>query len=151
MIQNSNIFLFADDIKIFRPIKTNKCCALLQDDISRIERYMDANQLSMSIHKSAVIHIMPRKNSKFNYTFNNQILPKAQKIRDLGVLIDENLTFKDHIANITTRAHKMSMIMRKIFPAKTKAFYLKLFSTYFARVFHERFFAATSNNTGKRN
>ena len=47
--------------------------------------------------KSECIHF-GRRNQNLQYSFSNGIIPTVHLIRDLGLIVDDNLNFKDHVA-----------------------------------------------------
>ena len=70
--------------------------------------------------KCKVIHF-GRHNPNYSYLMNNTELNTVDKERDLGVTFDPNLSFVDHVADITKRANmKLGMIKRSFRFLKTK-------------------------------
>jgi len=51
-------------------------------------------------------------------------------IRDLGVIIDNRLTFKDHVTSIVTRAHVRAMRLWRCFLCKDMDVLMRAFITY---------------------
>ena len=49
---------------------------------------------------------------------------------DLGVLIDSNLCFSDHISNITGKAHQRACLILRCFTSKDRIMLVKAFITY---------------------
>ena len=44
VIHNSSIFMYADDVKLFRPLKSSEECSLLQDDLNRLVIWCQSNR-----------------------------------------------------------------------------------------------------------
>ena len=57
-------------------------------------------------------------------------LPTTSTIRDLGVIVDNRLRFKDHITSIVTRAHVRAMQIWHCFLCKEIDVLMKAFITY---------------------
>ena len=105
VVLHSSIRVFADDVKIYRPISNIYDMQLLQSDLISICAWFNANYLSIAVNKCAVLHLNSRYNQNYNYSINGTILPNVTQIRDLGVIIDDNLTFLPHINSIVNKAN----------------------------------------------
>jgi len=57
-------------------------------------------------------------------------LHTVHNVRDLGVLIDSHLTFRDHINSIVSRGHLRSMQIWRCFLCKDGSILCKAFTTY---------------------
>jgi hypothetical protein len=114
IFQSSEILLYADDMKIFRVIKSSTDCALLQDDLNRLCDYCKNNHLHLNIEKCCSI-TFSRKRSRVmhQYSLNGRPILKVDEIKDLGVYLDSGLLFNFHINYIKSKAYKMlGFIMR---------------------------------------
>lgn len=90
--------LFADDFKISRRIKTPLDCVLLQNDIDNISRWASLNCLEFNVDKCCKITFHRTKNPiLFDYKLNGISLNRVRQIKDLGVWLDEQLTFRTHL------------------------------------------------------
>jgi hypothetical protein len=115
----SHIKLFADDTKLFREVSTAEDCKLLQDDIDTMEIW--ANKWLLRFHplKCKVLRL-GRRPPEFEYTMHG---PNADKItlaetdseKDLGVYIDNQLSFRTHIDEITSKANRIAGLIRRSF------------------------------------
>ena len=105
---HSKILLFADDMKIFRSIKTINDCNLLQEDLCRLISYCDDNHLYLNINKCNIITFTRKKDPIiFNYKLENNLVTRQSVIRDLGVYLDDRLLFTSHINLMAQKAYKM--------------------------------------------
>lgn len=105
--RSSKILLYADDMKILSPIRSNEDASRLQEDLNRFQNYCTINKLDLNISKCYVcsftrkpIHIL------FNYTLKNSSLSRVSFIRDLGVTFDSKLLFDNHVNNVVNKASK---------------------------------------------
>lgn len=98
----SSIFtFFADDIKIFKAIKSHGDCFLLQNDLVNIQHWCEQNNMKLNIDKCKFISYYNINNPiLFNYKLSNTPLIKVQSIKDLGIIFDKNLNFNNHISMI---------------------------------------------------
>ena len=93
----SHIKLFADDTKVYRKIEDVFDCQDLLKDLNSLNNWSQQWKLAFHPQKSSVLRI--GKNSpKFSYTMtgengNKLEFKEVQSVKDLGVIIDNKLTF----------------------------------------------------------
>ena len=54
------------------------------------------------------------------YIIGDYVLQNVNNTSDLGVTIDNKLSFRDHIANITKRAHSKACLILRCFVSKNR-------------------------------
>ena len=98
-IRNSEIYLFADDLKIFKGISSVNDCTLLQDDITHAYEWTKTSLLKFHPQKCKYMRIGNRDKPSIQYELGEppQELIKSDKEKDIGITIDSNLTFDQHI------------------------------------------------------
>jgi hypothetical protein len=64
------------------------------------------------------------------YTLNNTILPTVFNIRDLGINVDQHLTFRNHVEDIVARASIRSNLILRCFVSGDRSLLLKAFTVY---------------------
>jgi len=64
------------------------------------------------------------------YFVSDSQLPTTSNIRDLGVIVDNRLTFKDHITSMVTHAHARAMQIWRSFLCKDIDVLMRAFITY---------------------
>jgi Txe/YoeB family toxin of Txe-Axe toxin-antitoxin module len=117
--------LFADDTNFFIDGKDiNKLVSVMNNEINKVINWMRSNKLSLNIDKTKyVIFKTPNKrcNVTNDITVNNQVIDRVESIKFLGVVLDENLKWTDHIKLIKSKISKNIGIIckaRKKFEAK---------------------------------
>ncbi|KAG6465020.1 hypothetical protein O3G_MSEX014883 [Manduca sexta] len=112
---NSSHYLFADDLKFFRPVNEFDDATLLQDDLDRLAVWCDCNDMTLNVSKYSSMRFT-RKNGDtldFAYTIKNCTLTRVYSIKDLGVTLDCKLQFNRHIDNICAGGFKsLGFILR---------------------------------------
>lgn len=99
------ILLYADDIKIARIIKQHDDTAILQHAIDKLKDWCDCNQLHLNLDKCAVLTInKSRSNIMTDYLYGGYKFKRVNEHKDLGVLIDNKLSFTKHIESTTSKA-----------------------------------------------
>lgn len=107
-ISHSKILMFADDVKIFKTIHNLEDCHNLQADLNNLVKWSDENQLPLNIDKCQIIsYTLKSHEINFNYNINNVNLLRVSEVRDLGVLLDKKLNFKEHIENICKKGFRL--------------------------------------------
>lgn len=105
---NSNILLYADDIKLYKSIDNQDSCHVIQNDLFTIENWCINNDLHLNSNKCKVITFSRKKNPiTYDYTINNNKLVRVSEIADLGVMFDSQLKFDSQIELVCTKSLKM--------------------------------------------
>ena len=92
--------MFADDTKIFRLISSREDALELQSDIAKLEDWSNTWQLRFNPDKCHVLSLGKFENIKYTHryvVYNNEIEHVFDE-KDLGVTIDSELKFDEHIA-----------------------------------------------------
>ena len=111
--------MFADDTKMFRAIRYLRDCNLLQDDLDRLKNWSLAWLLKFHRDKCKVMSI-GRKQTDFNHSMlqpsgQQVILERSAVERDLGILVDDQLSFSDHIHTVAQKANKIMAVIKRTF------------------------------------
>ena len=97
-VRSSSMLLFADDVKCFRPITNPSDCSLLQDDLVRLLDWSNKWKFHFNISKCALVRfsygtpISPVS----SYCMGDQDIVALDCLRDLGVLISDDLSWSAH-------------------------------------------------------
>jgi hypothetical protein len=99
--------LFADDLKVYNRIGSMEDCLVLQAALDGLSIWCQLNRLPLNIDKCQYIRFSRNKSPiQFSYSIDGRNLERVEEIRDLGVLFDSKLSFKNHITGIRNRAMK---------------------------------------------
>lgn len=108
IIKHSRICIYADDMKIYKEIKTVADSSLLQEDLTSFTIWCKENCLVLNVNKCAIMSYSRRsKLILSNYSMDNAIIKRVAKFNDLGVLFDEKLTFELHFNRMLNKASSM--------------------------------------------
>ena len=116
----NNVKLFADDTCLFSVVKDPVISAnSLNNDLSKIQQW--AYQWKMSFNpdvtKQAQEVIFSKKRSLVNHpplNFNGSVVQKSAVQKHLGVILDEKLSFNDHLKYVIDKANKGIGVLRKL-------------------------------------
>ena len=102
-----NALLFADDLKIFKVIRSVNDCLLLQKDLQSLCDWCGVNKLALNYGKCKKITIsLKRHELNYSYRLGNTTLEDCASVIDLGVAVDKKLSFNCHINMICDSASK---------------------------------------------
>ena len=100
---------YADDFKIFAAIDNLADCYGLQTRLNKFSDWCVTNRLELSVEKCTTISFH-RKTSRevftFDYSFGNHILERLNVVKDLGVLLDSKLSFRQHQSAVVDKANR---------------------------------------------
>ena len=113
-----SIILFADDTNIlYSDSCLEKLNEILQMEMNKITTWLNVNRLSLNSAKTKLILFRSRnKKSKheLKISINNESIKRVEKITFLGIVIDEFLTWRDHIDLIAKKIIKCAAIISRI-------------------------------------
>ena len=118
VVKYSDLFLFADDNKLFKIIQTEQDSSLLQYDIDSIYNCTLNSLLLFHPRKCFTMYIDSKSTDsiiKATYKMNDNILERKLELKDLGVIIDSHLTFSNHIAEKVNKANQIMGLIRRTF------------------------------------
>lgn len=133
-ICDSNFLLYADDLKIYRLIRNEYDAECLERDAQRVQDWCIRNNMSLNVNKCVAITFTRKKQCnvvQHDYGIGGELLNKVPVVKDLGVLIDERLTFSAHIDQIVSRGKSTLGFLKrqaKVYncPYVTKSLYCAL-------------------------
>ena len=97
---SSDGLMFADDTKVYRQIASLDDALHLQDDLMKLENWSKTWLLQFNADKCHVLTLGKFEDIKHahQYSLCNNELEHVSSEKDLGVTIDEELKFEEHIA-----------------------------------------------------
>lgn len=99
---------FADDLKLYRSISSEYDCELLQNDLAKVVQWCRDNNMSLNAGKCAVMSIThSHQKVVYPYEVNGVTLKRVSSKKDQGVIIDEKLSFNEHIDDATRKAYRL--------------------------------------------
>jgi len=113
------IYLFADDAKLFRHIVNPDDNWSLQKRIDALQCWSQQWLLKLNISKCIVVSFGRSVDKSYMYSIsdNNQniLLDRKDSFKDLGVVIDDKLTFREHMHDKINKAYAMLGIIKRNF------------------------------------
>lgn len=117
----ANFIMFADDTNLFFKHKDlDKLENVINEELSRISVWFKLNKLSLNIKKTNYILFKPSKaKNSHNYgdlkiKIDNVLIIRVDKTKFLGVILNEHLSWKDHLKTLSNKISKSLGILLKI-------------------------------------
>jgi hypothetical protein len=112
---NSEIIMYADDVKLFKQINDINDHTLLQLNLNKVFNWSVKNSLPLNLKKTIGISFSRKTNkSFFPYEINTQPIEMKPVVRDLGVYLDDKLYFVKHLGIIVSKARRNLGILKWI-------------------------------------
>jgi hypothetical protein len=94
IFENVSVLGYPDDLKLFMTIRCVGDCQLFQRDLDRLGEWCRSNKFDLNAGKCKSISF--RRNMQpieFVYSINGTVLERVDEIKDLGVIMDEKMSF----------------------------------------------------------
>ena len=135
-IMNSTVDMYADDTLIYfchRDVKTIETC--LNNDLASLSKWLDDNLMKANVSKTNVMLLgTSAKTSRINHinvVMNNCTVEKVNSFKYLGVNIDANLKWNDHVSNVCRKMCNCLGILRRIKPFVPQSSLITIYNTMF--------------------
>jgi hypothetical protein len=129
---HTTVKIFADDTKLFTDISRDQMAQELQNDIHRLDKWAEKWQLKFNADKCKVMHI-GQKNQQRSYDMKKRgemiELEKTIMEKDLGVNIDNQLKFSNHIEMQVNKGNKLLGLIRRSFTYLDRNSMLTMYKT----------------------
>ena len=116
--KHSILYHFADDTNL---LYSNKDCNLMRknvnEDLKLIFEWLCANRLSVNTDKTEFILFKPPRkifNSRITLKLNKKTIYESKKLRYLGLIVDNKLSWRYHIHELTKKLSRTNGILNKL-------------------------------------
>ena len=129
---NSSIFLFADDTKIVKEITSIEDSLIIQQDINELENWSRKWLLRFHPDKCHVLTLGKFWNiiHAHPYSLDGNQLEHVFLEKDLGVLIDSDINFEEHISKQVKKANSILGVIRRGFEDLCPSTFYTLYTTF---------------------
>ena len=124
--------MFADDTKILRCIMSKKDSIELQKDIHELENWSNKWLLRFNTEKCHVLTVGRTEDIRHthNYQLYENNLDHVFEEKDLGVTIDSELRFEEHISAKVNKANSIVGLIRRSFAYLNGDLFKRLYTTF---------------------
>ena len=121
---NSSKKVYVDDTKLIKAVKTENDVEDLQEDLDALYKWAEENNMKFNGKKFQVMRYgsdEDLKNDTLYFTENTEnIVERQETIRDLGVMMSDDASFKDHIDKVMKKVRqKTGWVLRTFYSRKT--------------------------------
>ena len=133
VLRNTTVTLFADDTAIYCSSQSARDLqTMLNQDLDRLAQWLYEHKLTLNISKSKFMLIGgPRKLNtleEFTLIIKEKELDRVNSFKYLGVIINENLSWTDHVDYIKTKVSQRLGVLQRIkhlLPRNTRELFVK--------------------------
>lgn len=114
----AKVRLFADDCVMYRIIKTKEDVGKLREDMVVLGEWVKMNDMSLNTEKCKWIRFSRKRgvvNDDDGYSIMGKALEKVVKIKYLGVWLNSQLKWDDHVNEVTKKGFRsLNFVMRTL-------------------------------------
>ncbi|CAJ0967591.1 unnamed protein product [Ranitomeya imitator] len=125
---HSKISIFADDTKLCKAVNTREDSILLQMDLDKLETWAERWQMRFNNDKCKVIH-MGRRNQYHHCTLNGKPLGKSDREKDLGILVNDKLTWSSQCQAAAAKANRIMGCIKRGLDTHDESIILPLYKS----------------------
>lgn len=130
----SDANMFADDIALYRVIKTTSDYVHLQEDINSVSHCIHHKQLQFNASKCKMMLISKKTTNSIQppqLTLNGTVLTRVYNYKYLGVTITADLSWTLHISNCCNKTRKLTgLLYRRFHQHASSPTLLKLYCSF---------------------
>lgn len=101
---------YANDTKLGGVADAPEGCAVIQQDLDRLERWAGRNQMRFNKSECRVLHL-GRNNRTYQYRLGGDLLERSSE--EKAVLVDDTLTMSQQCALVAKRANGILVCMKR--------------------------------------
>ena len=110
------IFLmYADDTTLYfslEDFETQSREAAINTEINKVNTWLRLNKLSLNVEKTKCMLFNKRRTPPvINFSINNRDIDRVAQFTFLGIILDENLSWKNHINMISNKLSKINGVL----------------------------------------
>ena len=124
----SCIYLYADDTKLYRHIRCDRDRLLLQQDLNDIVEWINKYLLKLNVNKCKVVSY-GKNVTNYVYNIDSVALENLVMFKDLGVIFDSSLKFSVHITDKIKKANNMLLLINRNFKHLSPDAFLGLYKS----------------------
>ena len=124
----SKINIFADDTKMASKVDTVEDEKTVNEDLEALQNWSVTNNMKFNVNKCSVMHC-GRLNRNIDYKLYGQKLRVTESEKDLGVIVNSDMKFKDQVASAAKKANKTLGMIKRNFEYVNKDAFEVLYGT----------------------
>ena len=132
VIKSSELFLFADDMKLVHAIYTEENCTSLQQDLFLPEHWTNTSLLKFHPNKCShmKIELSSIRNDGYKMEPEHITLASIDKVKDIRVTFDSSLNFEAHMSEEINKANSLMGIFSRNFNHNDEQCFSTIFKSH---------------------
>ena len=130
----SNVNMFADDIALYRVIKTRDDYVYLQEDVNSISTCIEQKYLQFNTTKCKLMFITRKRANSLPpppLTLNGVVLNRVFCYKYLGVTLSSDLSWSPHIRNCCNKTRRLiGLLYRRFYRCTNSPSLLRLYKSF---------------------
>jgi ribonucleases P/MRP protein subunit RPP40 len=127
---SSQIRLFADDVVLYREIRSEEDRVILQSDLDVIVAWCQVNNMELNYSKCLVLHVTGRRQPPHHgYVINECDLEKVNSLKYLGIYISSDLKWTEQVQYSVNKANRALGFVRRNLTKCSKEVRLKAYKS----------------------
>ena len=126
-VVDSVVKLFADDAKVYSVVNNDEQQSKLQDDLDNLMNW--SNTWLLRFNQSKCKHLHMGRETNTTYNLGDCEIEKTSQEKDLGVVVDKQLKFQQHIYSSVKKANRKLGLIRRSFTHMDKDMFLTLYKS----------------------
>jgi len=129
---DNNVYLYADDLKLFREIKSPADQVTLQRELNQLENWTKDSLLQFHPDKCKNLRFKPKSkttDATNKYTVGDTMMEVVSEFNDLGITFTQDLSFHEHINKKVKKANSLAGMLRRTFTHLDKDNFKQLFTS----------------------
>ena len=123
------MYMFADDTKIFRVVRTSEDYSVLQHDLDLLYEWSIHWKLKFNILKCKHMHLGPMHHYGLYYS-DGTVTDNIDSYKDLGIILDHQRKFHLHTTEVAVKANRLLGLIKKSFDYLDSDMLTKLFTAF---------------------
>jgi len=125
-ILQATIGSFADDTRLWYKIMNLLSTNELQEDLLKVYKWAEVNNMDFNDDKFEMMSFSPTARLPLYTTPTGNPIAQKEVIKDLGIQIEDNLTFRTHIATTAAKGHRMAGWALRTFRSRERSLMMTL-------------------------
>ena len=110
--------MYADDTTLYfslEDFETQSREAAINTEINKVNTWLRLNKLSLNVEKTKCMLFHKRRTPPvINFSINNRDIDRVAQFTFLGIILDENLSWKNHINMISNKLSKINGVLHRL-------------------------------------
>ena len=126
-VKHSSLGLFADDTRVWKHVSSEQDSKSLQQDLGAVYNWAKENNMEFNSDKFECISFGGGETKQNYLSPSEEPIVYRDSLRDLGVIMSKDCTFRPHIQNVITKASRMAGWVLRTFKTRERQVMLTLY------------------------